>query len=103
MKINASDFDTQVMGTAMPVLVEFYSDSCGACQAVKPVVQDLAMELLGKVKFCEIDTQTNPALAAKYSITAIPAFKLFKNGKVVAETRGAMNKQQLKTFCTQVR
>lgn len=100
MKISCADFDAQVLKSPMSVLVKFYSDGCGACRTVKPVVDELAIDLLGKVKVIDINVDDCVELAQKYSIRAIPAFKFFKGGKIIAESVGAQSKAQLMRMCS---
>lgn len=102
MKIGGEQFDAEVMESPMPVLVEFYSTSCGVCVGLENVIMDSAMELLGRVKFCELSVDYNKTLADIFSINAVPTFVLFKEGKVIAQHQGALNKQEIINFCSKL-
>lgn len=102
MKIGGEKFDAEVMEALMPVLVEFYDNHCPVCTGIESTVMDAAMELLGKVKFCELTVAYNPELAEVFAISAVPTFLLFKNSKIVAQHQGAMSKQEIINFCSKV-
>ncbi len=78
-----------------PVLVDFYADWCGPCKAMTPVIKSIAEKNQGKLRVIKIDTDKNPEVSAHYGIRGIPAFKLFKKGKVIWEGSGAMPENDL--------
>ncbi|MFA6210880.1 MAG: thioredoxin [Candidatus Obscuribacterales bacterium] len=91
-----ASFKKDVLESKLPVFVDFYADWCGPCRMLSPIVEDLAKEYDGKVVFYRINIDKNEALANKYEITSIPAIKVFKNGKVVADTLGFKTAEQLR-------
>ena len=91
-----ANFKKDVLEAKVPVFVDFYADWCGPCKMLSPIVEDLAKEYDGKVVFYRIDIDKNEALANKYEINSIPAIKVFKNGKIVADTLGFKTAEQLR-------
>jgi thioredoxin 1 len=91
-----ASFKKDVLESKLPVFVDFYADWCGPCKMLSPIVEDLAKEYDGKVVFYRINIDKNEALANKYEINSIPAIKVFKNGKIVADTLGFKTAEQLR-------
>lgn len=77
-------------------LVDFYADWCGPCQAMKPVIDELAGEMKGKVSFAKANMDQAAASASKYGIMSIPTLLIFKNGKMMDRLVGAMPKGMIK-------
>ena len=96
--VTQDDFATQVLGSDVPVLVDFWAVWCGPCRMVAPVLDDLATELGGKVKIAKLNVDENQDLAMQYRVSSIPAFVLFKNGQAVDRTVGALPKSAFKSF-----
>tara|TARA_R110000823_G_scaffold315359_2_gene447008 strand:- start:59850 stop:60149 length:300 start_codon:yes stop_codon:yes gene_type:complete len=71
-----------------PVLVDFYADWCGPCQTMEPVLKEVAQAFEGKIKIIKVDLDKNQPLAQKFGVRSIPAFILFKNGKLVWQKAG---------------
>lgn len=78
------------------VFVDFYADWCGPCKAVAPVVERLAKEYAGRVKFGKLNTEGNPATARRLRVSSIPALMLFRDGKLVTRTGGYQSEAQLR-------
>ena len=95
VQVNEKNFESEVVKSDLPVLVDFWATWCGPCQMMGPVVEQLSDELAGKVKFCKVNVDENPELAEKFDVMSIPNFKFFKNGEVVGETLGAVGKDGL--------
>jgi thioredoxin 1 len=95
MEISDQTFKAEVLEASTPVLVDFWAPWCGPCRMVAPVVDELAGEMAGKVKFTKMNVDENQAAAAQYGIMSIPALLIFKNGQVVQQHVGAVPKQHL--------
>lgn len=89
-KFTEANFNEEVLGSNIPVLVDFYADWCGPCKMMMPVVEKMAEVYDGKIKVGKINSDEESALAAKYGIMSIPSFLIFKNGEVVDSATGAM-------------
>lgn len=90
------NFDQEVLKNNQPVLVDFWAPWCGPCQAMGPVIEELAKEFEGKAKVGKINVDENPKSAQEFAIMSIPALKIFKGGKVVQEFVGMQAKETLK-------
>lgn len=97
-EISDQTFKAEVLEANTPVLVDFWAPWCGPCRMVGPVVDELAGEMAGKVKFTKLNVDDNQASAAQYGIMSIPALLIFKNGQVVQQHVGAVPKATLKTI-----
>jgi thioredoxin 1 len=93
--VTDQNFDTEVIQSATPVLVDFWAAWCAPCRAIAPIVEALASENEGKLKVTKMDVDNNPAISARYGIRSIPTLLLFKNGDVVETIVGAGSKQAL--------
>ena len=96
-EVTDSQWDTAVLQSDVPVLVDFWADWCAPCRAMGPYVDKLAEEYNGRLRVMKINTQDNPEVPAKYGITAIPTFLVIKNGEVVKQLVGSQQYDQLKT------
>ena len=93
--INEQTFAEVVLQSEIPVLVDFWAAWCGPCRMVAPVLDQIAAEHEGKIRIVKVNVDEEPALAAQYRITSIPAMKVFKGGEEVRELIGAMPKQMI--------
>lgn len=98
IELTKNNFETEVLKSEIPVLVDFWAPWCMPCRMMAPIVDELSAELAGKVKITKMDTENpeNSDLAIKYEIQSIPNLKLFKNGEVIGEFIGLKNKETLK-------
>lgn len=90
--ITDQNFETEVLKSSQPVLIDFWAVWCGPCRAIAPIVEQLAGEYDGKVKIGKLDVDENPDTAVKYGVRSIPTLLLFKNGQVVDTIIGAVQK-----------
>ncbi len=95
--ITDDTFEAEVINSDTPVLVDFWAEWCGPCKMIAPIVEELAEEMDGKVKFTKIDVDSNPKTATNYGIRGIPALLIFKEGKPVDQVVGAVPKSVLKS------
>ena len=89
-EITDSQWETAVLKSDVPVLVDFWAEWCGPCRAMSPYVDKLAEELDGKPKVVKLNTQDNPEVPGRYGIVSIPTFVLIKGGEVVHQILGSM-------------
>ncbi len=94
-KFTTANFEAEVLGADIPVLVDFYADWCGPCKMMAPIVEKLAEEYDGRVKVGKCNTDENMPVAQKYRISSIPTFIVFKGGKPAATFMGAMSADEL--------
>lgn len=89
IEINDGEFETEVLKSKVPVLVDFYADWCGPCHAIAPTIEALSNEFEGRVKFVKVDVDANQEVASRYEIMSIPTIILFENGRVEDSIVGA--------------
>ncbi len=92
------DFDTDVLQSGTPVLVDFWAEWCGPCKMIAPILDEAAKEYEGRVKIVKLNVDDNNEMPTKYGVRGIPSLILFKSGNVEATQVGAMTKSQLFAF-----
>lgn len=98
--ISDTEFDTEVVDAAQPVLVYFWAEWCGPCRLMAPIVEKLAGTYGDRVKVIKMEVDPNPQSVAKCKVEGVPAFRFFHNGEVKQSTEGAISKQKLEDLLT---
>lgn len=93
--LNDSNFNKEVIGSDMPVMVEFWAPWCQPCRILSPTFDEVSQELEGKAKVCKINTDENPKKTKEYHIQGIPNIIVFNNGEIVDQVIGAVTKGKL--------
>lgn len=92
--VSTAEFDTQVLESEVPVLVDFWATWCKPCRLVAPAVDAVAAEFAGRAKVLKLDVDENPEIAGRYSVQSIPTLLLFKGGQKVGELVGGQTTRQ---------
>jgi len=96
--VSDASFDSDVLKSGTPVLVDYWAEWCGPCRVIAPILDEVASEYKGKVTVAKLNVDENQATPAKYGIRGIPTLTLFKGGAVVGTKVGALSKSQLTSF-----
>lgn len=96
--ITDDGFETDVLKSDKPVLVDYWATWCGPCKMIAPILEEIAGEYSDRIKVCKMDIDVNQQTPARYGIRGIPTLMLFKNGEVEATKVGALSKSQLAAF-----
>ena len=96
IQISDATFDEEVVKADTVVLVDFWAEWCGPCKMIAPIVEELAEEFDGKVKFTKLDVDSNPRSATNFGIRGIPTLLIFNDGKPIDQVVGAVPKSVLK-------
>jgi thioredoxin 1 len=94
-KFTDENFDSEVLQSDIPVLIDFYADWCGPCKMMAPVIEELAGEYQGTVKIGKLNVDEAPGISSKYRVMSIPTLLFIKNGEVVDTVVGAVSKNQV--------
>ncbi|HME28891.1 MAG TPA: thioredoxin [Pseudolabrys sp.] len=94
-KVSDASFESDVLKSAEPVVVDFWAEWCGPCRMIGPALEEIAGQLGDKVKIVKLNVDENPKTAGQYGIMSIPTLMLFKNGKEAARQVGAVPKHKL--------
>ena len=96
--VNDDSFDSEVLKSSLPVLVDFWAEWCGPCKMIAPTIDAVADEFVGKVKVAKVNVDESNKIATEYNIRGIPTLMIFKDGKVSVSKTGAVTKAQLADF-----
>jgi thioredoxin 1 len=95
VKVSDATFESDVLKSDVPVVVDFWAEWCGPCKMIGPSLEELAKDYDGKVKIVKLNVDENPGVAGKLGIRSIPTLMLFKGGKVTSQKIGAAPKGEL--------
>jgi len=98
LHVSDDSFESEVLKSENPVLVDYWAEWCGPCKMIAPVLEEVAKEYSGKLRVAKLNIDDNPNTPPKYGIRGIPTLMLFKNGEVEATKVGAVSKSQLTAF-----
>jgi thioredoxin 1 len=97
LEVDEKNWDSEVLDSEIPVVVDFWASWCGPCKALAPTLDQIAQELDGKLKIVKCSTETSGDLATRYGVMQIPVLKVFKGGKQVGEILGNRPKKDILT------
>ena len=98
ISVTDASFDSEVLGAAVPVVVDFTAAWCPPCDAIAPSLEALAEEMAGEVKIAKVDVDHDPEISTRYGIRSMPTLVIFKNGEPTAMQVGAMPKSRLSAW-----
>ena len=94
-KFTDANFETEVLQSDLPVLVDFYADWCVPCKMMAPIVKEMAEKYDGRIKIGKLNIEESPQMTEKYGVMSIPTFICFRNGVKVSSSMGAVSKNEL--------
>ena len=97
-EVSDTSFESDILKSSVPVLVDFWAPWCGPCRTVGPIVDELANQYAGKIKVAKVNVDESQQVAFQYQVTSIPTFILFKNGRVADRVLGALPRSEFVRF-----
>jgi thioredoxin 1 len=98
VKVDNANFQSEVLESSEPVVVDFWAEWCGPCKMIGPSLEEISNEMAGKVKVAKLNIDENPELAAKFGVRSIPTLAMFKGGEVADIKVGAAPKTALSAW-----
>ena len=98
LQITRDNFEKEVVGSKLPVIVDFWAEWCGPCRAMAPVFESVSKEFAGKMSFAKLDVDSNQELSSQFGVMSIPSLLVFKKGKEADRIVGSMSSDKLKAF-----
>jgi len=95
VQVTDDTFETKVLKSSRPVLVDFWAEWCGPCKAIAPILEQISVEFQDRLEIAKVDVEASQTTAMKYGIRSIPTLILFKGGVVEAQQVGLVSKEQL--------
>lgn len=95
LQVSDGSFDQDVLKSGQPVLVDFWAEWCAPCRQIAPFLEEIAVEMAGKIKIAKINIDFNPNTPGRYGVRGIPTLMIFKNGQIEATKVGALPKSKL--------
>lgn len=102
LHVDNQNFETEVIKSEIPVIVDFYADWCGPCKLIGPILENLSKKM-SDIKICKLDVDVAPAIAQQYDVSGIPTVIMFKNGQAVNQFSGALPEAAVEKFINQNR
>ncbi len=102
VKVTDENFEADVLGSSLPVLVDFWAEWCGPCKQIAPALEQIAEQLVGQVVVAKLDIEDSPSIPSRYGVRGIPTLMIFKDGQMTSMKAGAMPKQKILDWLAEV-